>query len=238
MAGRRSGPGRGSLAGQRRRAPGRRRAAGGAGRSSGRRIGPTVQATGSRRNQAFVWTPDGGAVRVRDKYYLPDEPGYWEASWYDRGEPDFPVARVLDARVGALVCTDLWFFECARHYARSGAELLCLPRATPYQSVGRRVEVTADLDRVGVLCAGRLVAEHERCWARRNSGAGVHFVTPRRKAPTDHPNGSERHVGKVDAETDRALLGQVLEYAAPSGARRRRIRFAQYRPVGFLDLQR
>ena len=35
--------------------------------------------------------------------------------------------------------------------------------------VGRRVEVIADLERVSVLCAGRLVAEHERCWARHQS---------------------------------------------------------------------
>jgi N-carbamoylputrescine amidase len=44
---------------------------------------------------------------------------------------------VADARIGILVCTDLWFFEWARHYARSGVDLLCLPRATPYDSLGR-----------------------------------------------------------------------------------------------------
>ena len=36
---------------------------------------PTVEVTGSRRNQAFIWTREGGAVRVRDKRYIPDEPG-------------------------------------------------------------------------------------------------------------------------------------------------------------------
>jgi transposase len=35
--------------------------------------------------------------------------------------------------------------------------------------VGRRVEVTADLDRVGVWCDGRLVADHGRCWARHQT---------------------------------------------------------------------
>ena len=90
---------------------------------------PTVEVTGSRRNQAFIWTLEAGAARVRDKRYLPDEPGYWEASWYDRGDPEFPTVLVADARIGILVCTDLWFFEWARHYARSGVDLLCLPRA-------------------------------------------------------------------------------------------------------------
>ena len=35
--------------------------------------------------------------------------------------------------------------------------------------VGRRVEVAADLDRVRVVCDGRLVADHVRCWARHQT---------------------------------------------------------------------
>jgi transposase len=35
--------------------------------------------------------------------------------------------------------------------------------------IGHRVEVTADLDRVRVHCDGRLVADHERCWARHQT---------------------------------------------------------------------
>jgi transposase len=31
--------------------------------------------------------------------------------------------------------------------------------------IGRRVEVTADLDQVRATCDGRLVASHQRCWA-------------------------------------------------------------------------
>ena len=36
-------------------------------------------------------------------------------------------------------------------------------------AVGRRVEVTADLERVRVWCDGRLVADHDRCWARHQT---------------------------------------------------------------------
>lgn len=36
-------------------------------------------------------------------------------------------------------------------------------------AVGRAVEVTADLDRVRVSWAGRVVADHSRCWARHQS---------------------------------------------------------------------
>jgi transposase len=34
---------------------------------------------------------------------------------------------------------------------------------------GRRVEVRADLERIQVFCDGRLVADHERCWARHQT---------------------------------------------------------------------
>jgi transposase len=36
-------------------------------------------------------------------------------------------------------------------------------------AVGRRVEAAADLERVRVFCEGRLVADHERCWARHQT---------------------------------------------------------------------
>jgi transposase len=35
--------------------------------------------------------------------------------------------------------------------------------------IGRRIEVTAGLDRVRVLCEGQVVADHERCWAWHQS---------------------------------------------------------------------
>ena len=127
---------------------------------------PTVEVTGSRRNQAFIWTLEAGAARVRDKRYLPDEPGYWEASWYDRGDPEFPTVFVADARIGILVCTDLWFFEWARHYARSGVDLLCLPRATPYDSLARWLAG----GQVAATCSGAYCMSSNQ-W--NPSGAGI-----------------------------------------------------------------
>ena len=35
--------------------------------------------------------------------------------------------------------------------------------------IGRRIEITADLARVRVTCDGRIVADHERCWARHQT---------------------------------------------------------------------
>lgn len=96
---------------------------------------PVVKQNGSRRNQAFVWTADRGAAPVHEKYYLPDESGYWEHTWYDRGEKSFDLARALGMRIGVQICTEMWFFEWARHYRDARADVLCIPRVTPHGSV-------------------------------------------------------------------------------------------------------
>ena len=94
---------------------------------------PILTQAGSRRNQSYLWTESRAeASAIHDKYYLPDEPGYWEASWYERGNGQFGMARALGMRIGVMTCTDMWFFEHARAYAKSRADLLCVPRATPH----------------------------------------------------------------------------------------------------------
>jgi transposase len=35
--------------------------------------------------------------------------------------------------------------------------------------IGRRIEITADLHRVRVFCDGRIVADHERVWAKHQT---------------------------------------------------------------------
>jgi len=96
---------------------------------------PIVLKNGSFRNEAYIWSAAGGSQPVREKYYLPDEKNYWENSWYDRGEKRFDLCRSLGARIGVQICTEMWFFEWARHYAASRADLLCVPRVTPHSSV-------------------------------------------------------------------------------------------------------
>ena len=96
---------------------------------------PIVREHGSFRNEAFIWTSASGAQPVHEKYYLPNEPYYWENNWYDRGELRFDICRALGMRIGVQICSEMWFFEWARHYAASKADLLCVPRATPHATV-------------------------------------------------------------------------------------------------------
>ncbi|MCV6575812.1 MAG: carbon-nitrogen hydrolase family protein [Cohaesibacter sp.] len=96
---------------------------------------PTLNAAGSRRNQAFLWQEQTGAADFHDKRYLPNEEGYWEASWYDMGEDKFDIARLGNWRIGVQICTEMWFYEKSRQYGQQGVDLLCVPRATPHGSV-------------------------------------------------------------------------------------------------------
>lgn len=95
---------------------------------------PIVTDSGAFRNQAYLWTAEPRVLPVHEKYYLPDEESYWEASWYQRGELEFETCRALEIEIGVQICTEMWFFEWARHFARAGADVLCIPRATPHAS--------------------------------------------------------------------------------------------------------
>jgi len=85
---------------------------------------------GRRLNSGFLWTAGEGLRFTHTKYYLPDEEGFWEASWYGRKGPDFTPFQAGGASVGFLICTELWFFERARAYGQAGVHLLANPRAT------------------------------------------------------------------------------------------------------------
>lgn len=86
---------------------------------------------GKRLNEGFIWSNGNGYQTVHHKHYLPDEDGFWEASWFQRGENDFTVGQVEDIRGGFLICTEMWFTQHARQYSKQGIHLLFCPRATP-----------------------------------------------------------------------------------------------------------
>jgi N-carbamoylputrescine amidase len=86
---------------------------------------------GDRRlNEGFIWDASAGYHAAHHKYYLPDDDGFWEASWYQRGEGDFTPVEGAGARIGFMICTELWFLQQARRYGQTGAHLIVTPRAT------------------------------------------------------------------------------------------------------------
>lgn len=90
-----------------------------------------------RLNQGFLWDASSGYRAVHHKYYLPNEEGFWEATWYDRGDGEFTLVETSEMRVGFMICTDLWFNFHARAYAKGGIDLLVCPRATPALTVSK-----------------------------------------------------------------------------------------------------
>lgn len=94
--------------------------------------------TGGRRgNEGFVWTEAAGYRAIRQKRFLPDEEGYWEAHWYQRGDDHFPLADVAGTRVGMLICTEMWSMGHAQRYGKAGADLVVTPRVTGKPTVDK-----------------------------------------------------------------------------------------------------
>ena len=107
-------------------------------------VGTRPVEEGNRRlNRGFAWSGHDGDLRYgHGKYYLPDEAGFWEASWYGRGDGAFEVQElVLPSGLaicgGFLICTELWFSQAARAYGQAGAHLLFTPRATERRTVDK-----------------------------------------------------------------------------------------------------
>ena len=90
-----------------------------------------------RYNRGFVWEASRGYREAHTKYYLPDEAGFWEASWYRRGEGRFTLIDIEGVKIGFLICTELWFNAHARAYATQGIHLLVCPRVTPRASTDK-----------------------------------------------------------------------------------------------------
>jgi len=104
---------------------------------------PVIE-NGRRLNRGFSWRPEANDPLSlgHSKFYLPDEAGFWEASWYARGDGSFDSeALVLNYDVtvctGFLICTELWFMHSARAYGQAGADLLLSPRATERRTVDK-----------------------------------------------------------------------------------------------------
>ncbi len=86
-------------------------------------------------NQGFLWAASGGPapghlVPLRRKFFLPDEPGYWEARWFDPGDSDFTEYHAGAWSFGLAICTEQWAVETYADYAARGVPVILSPRAT------------------------------------------------------------------------------------------------------------
>jgi predicted amidohydrolase len=95
---------------------------------------------GQRFNEGFLWSTQTGYSPLRRKFYLPDEPGGWEAQWFERGDAAFPRFHAGPLAFGLNICTELWALDTYAGYldtaerpedpGLSGVQAILSPRAT------------------------------------------------------------------------------------------------------------
>ena len=113
---------------------------------------------GKRRlNQGFVWSKDA-ARGVHFKNYLPNDRGYYEASWYERGDLSFSPFNTAKWKGGYMICSDLWSMRNASKYGKTGVHFIAVPRASEKSSVDKWVaagKVAAVLSEAYVFSSNR-----------------------------------------------------------------------------------
>ena len=80
-------------------------------------------------NSLAMIDADGRVLTVYRKSHIPQAPGYQEKFYFTPGDSGIRVIDTAYGRIGAAVCWDQWFPECARLLALQGAELLLYPTA-------------------------------------------------------------------------------------------------------------
>lgn len=139
-------------------------------------------------NEAFFL--DGpGYHAIHHKHYLPEEPGYFEASWFEVDGTGFDIVQMGPLRVGVLLCTELFFNEQARAYGKAGADLIVTPRAsgTTFHTWRAAGALAAIVSGAYVVSSNRVGDAHG---GHRFGGAGFAFTPegmPIHETSSDHP---------------------------------------------------
>ncbi len=149
-----------------------------------------VERGGKRLNEAYAAFRDGRRIGLHEKRYLPEEPGFYEESWYQHGDGVFGTHEIAGAVVGVQICSELWVLDEARRYASRGVDLIVTPRATAASSVEKW------------LVAGRAAAML----------AGAYSASSNRYGPSEAGGFEFGGVGWV-VDPDGAVLAQTSQVA-------------------------
>ena len=80
-------------------------------------------------NSLAIVDADGEVMGVYRKSHIPDGPGYEEKYYFNPGDTGFRVWKTRYGNIGAAICWDQWFPECARAMALQDAEIFLYPTA-------------------------------------------------------------------------------------------------------------
>jgi N-carbamoylputrescine amidase len=87
------------------------------------------RANNAHFNSLAMIDADGSVLGLYRKSHIPDGPGYQEKFYFNPGDTGFKVWPTRYGKIGAAICWDQWFPECARAMSLMGAEILCYPTA-------------------------------------------------------------------------------------------------------------
>ena len=84
---------------------------------------------GCRYNSAVVIDATGELRPTYRKIHIPQDPLFYEKSYFEPGDNGFLVHETQHGKVAALICYDQWYPEAARANVLQGADLLFYPTA-------------------------------------------------------------------------------------------------------------
>ena len=129
-------------------------------------------------NSLAMIDADGGILGLYRKSHIPEGPGYEEKFFFMPGDTGFKVWDTRFGRIGAGICWDQWFPECARAMALAGAELLLYPTAIGNEPQDPTIDSCAHWQTVmkGHAAANMLpVAASNRVGTERHTAATMTF---------------------------------------------------------------
>ena len=96
-------------------------------------VGAPWRAGGKLYNAALL-LDGGGIAAVRFKYDLPNYGVFDEKRVFAAGSLPDPIVFRGGARLGVMICEDMWTPRVATHLAEGGAELLVVPDGSPFET--------------------------------------------------------------------------------------------------------
>ncbi|MEO8202016.1 MAG: carbon-nitrogen hydrolase family protein [Gemmatimonadota bacterium] len=133
-----------------------------------------VTIRGRRLNQGFLWSSSDGMAPLRSKFFLPEEPGNWEARWFDRGDPAFPLYQAGALSFGLNICTEMWALETYAAYPEQGVQVIMSPRATAAATTAKWLSV----GEVGAVRAGAFSVSSNRVDPMGVCGGAGWIISP------------------------------------------------------------
>jgi N-carbamoylputrescine amidase len=96
-----------------------------------------VTIDGGRFNEGYLWSAVSRLMPLRRKFFMPNEPGYWEAHWFHEGDATFAAFRAGALSFGLNICTELWALDTYAAYAARGVQIVLSPRATAADTMAK-----------------------------------------------------------------------------------------------------